>query len=529
MNPEETRARLKDLAGRFDELTDDEIGEFRAMIVGEFERLDAEPESAANTRALLALAGLGDKLLLHLGRQTVGALATEPEAEAVTAAGAPGGRLGRLARGRRTQASPERSAAEALERPVLTASAAMRGIDTTRPITDPMVLAEGLCATLSSMSKAGPPRGDVVVASATWEYPEDRQLGDSLEINERRLAAACGPDALVATGGICQPTNIDYAVPTWATADRPLRDGLPAFQATRGGVRFVKPPDVGALAGATSIWTEATDAEPGESTKAVLRVECGSEENVFVEAIPTRLQFGNMMGRFAPEWMAANVNLATAAAARVAENNLLNLIAEKCVKGIASATLLGATRDLLVACDQASAQYRQLHRLSDDAVLTAIMPRWARDLIRADLSREIGHQQGNDWNSLAVTDDMVDALLMARGIKPIWHYDGQPESVEGGVSQVFAAPVKGAIKPFPVKLVWYLFAEGSLQFLDGGRLDLGVVRDSTLDAVNDFELFVEPFESIAFRGFTGGALQLVTEMCANGASAGTISTAGKCA
>jgi hypothetical protein len=523
MNP-----RVTELLDRLDELNADELLELRELIVDDFTRIDSEDESRENTRVLVALANAADKLTTHLGRRNVAALA-EADVAVTAAAGPDGGRVTRLARRRRPQPSPERAGADALERAVLTASAAMRGIDTTKPITDPEVLAEGLCATLASMSKSGPPRGDVVVASATWNYPEERQLGDSLEINERRLAAVCAPDVLVATGGICAPLAADFTVPTFATADRPIRDGLPPFSASRGGIRFVKPPDISDLAGATSIWTEATDAEPGGETKAVLRIECGSEEHVFVEAIPTRLLFGNMMSRFQPEWMSANVTLATAAAARTAENNLLNLLAEKCVKGITSAALLGATRDLLTACGQASAQYRQLHRLGDGQVLTAIMPRWARDLIRVDLAREIGHAQTDTLNALAITDDQVDELMMARGIKPIWHMDGQGEAVEGGVSQVFAAPVKGAIKPFPTAMVWYLFAEGSVQFLDGGRLDLGVVRDSTLDATNDFELFVEPFESIAFRGFSGGALQLVSTLCANGASAGTISTAGKCA
>ncbi len=524
MNP-----RITELLDRLDELTEQETSELRGLIVDDFTRLDGAEESSENTRAMTALASAGDKLMVHLGRQTVGALAA---AEPVTAAGGQGGRVSRLARRRRPQASPERADTATAERPMLVASAAMRGVDTTKPITDPMVLAEGLCATLSSMSKQGPPRGDVVVASATWRYPQERFIEtDSLTEAERKMAAVCAPAALTATGGICQPVNVDYAVPTWATADRPLRDGLPAFQASRGGIRFVKPPDVSALASATSIWTEATDAEPGGETKAVLRIECGSEEHVFVEAVPTRLEFGNMMARFAPEWMAANVDLATAAAARVAENNLLSLLAEKCVKDVTTGTLLGATRDLLVACDQTAAAYRQIHRLSDSQVLTSIFPRWARDLIRADLAREIGHSQNPDWNALAITDEQVDELLMARGIKAIWHYDGQPEpGSKTFPSQVFVAPEEGKpIKPFPAKLAWYLFAEGSIQFLDGGRLDLGVVRDSTLDASNDFELFVEPFESIAFRGFSGGALQLVSTLCANGASAGTLSTEGKCA
>ena len=69
--------------------------------------------------------------------------------------------------------------------------------------------------------------------------------------------------------------------------------------------------------------------------------------------------------------------------------------------------------------------------------------------------------------------------------------------------------------------MFYVFAEGQVQFLDGGRLDLGVVRDFTLDATNDFELFHEQFETVAFRGFASGAIQYISTLCATGASTGT--------
>jgi hypothetical protein len=113
----------------------------------------------------------------------------------------------------------------------------------------------------------------------------------------------------------------------------------------------------------------------------------------------------------------------------------------------------------------------------------------------------------------------------------VWHLDGQPEPADKSYpSQVFATPAaKGAIPQFPTKVAWMCFPEGAIQFLDGGRLDLGVVRDSTSDATNDYECFVETFESIVFRGFAGGALQLVSTLCANGATAGTVSTEGHCA
>ena len=73
-------------------------------------------------------------------------------------------------------------------------------------------------------------------------------------LNANKIDSVCGlPSnrfdpttlAITASGGICLPVNVDYSVPTWSTADRPLRDGLPQFQANRGGLRFVAPPDIG--------------------------------------------------------------------------------------------------------------------------------------------------------------------------------------------------------------------------------------------------------------------------------------------
>jgi hypothetical protein len=137
-------------------------------------------------------------------------------------------------------------------------------------------------------------------------------------------------------------------------------------------------------------------------------------------------------------------------------------------------------------------------------VLTAVFPAWVRDLIRVDLGLELGHGQSAEFNSLALSDDDVTELLVAQRIKPIFHIDGQPASVAGGVAQVFPVQTAaGAINTFPTRLVWYMFPEGSVQFLDAGRFDLGIVRDSQLDAVNDLEIFLEVFEGLAPSGVYG--------------------------
>jgi hypothetical protein len=474
-------------------------------------------------------AKLQARLAERLGTEMDVLAAEAPEPEPVAASGA---RLQRMAARQSglPAPSPERASVTTRGRTVLTAAGGLYNVSEGTELSDRRAFATAMAATLQRMDRrSGPARGKVLVASAETIYPENRRLTEDQEYNAWLLDRETSFDALVATGGICLPTNVDYAVSTWATAERPVRDSLAAFQATRGGLRFVQPPDIAEWAAATAVWTEATDLSPGVETKPVVAMTCGSEELVYVEAIPTRIGFGNMQSRFAPEQVAANTDLAIAAAARVAENNLLNLIAEKCVKGVTdgTASLLGAARELLPALDLAIAQQKQVHRLPQSQIFAWIAPAWLRNELRSDLAREAAHQQGKDWNSLALTDDQLDDLLKQRGIRPIWHLDGQTGSVEGGVTQIFVAPTKAAIAKYPAKVVSYLFPEGSMQFLDAGRLDLGVVRDSTLDSTNDYETFVETFESVAYRGYASGALQLVSTLESTGAAALAISTTGK--
>ena len=374
-----------------------------------------------------------------------------------------------------------------------------------------------------------------LVASLLTPYPEERRLGENADENTAKMEAACGPmapkydpdtGALVATGGICQPTNVDYSVPTWSTAERPIKDGLAAFEATRGGVRFVQPPDIAEWEGAVTVWTEATDASPGAETKNVKALSCGTEESKYVAAVATRIGFGNMQARFAPEQVAANTDVAMAAAARVAEVNLLKLIEESCVKKIEFSTQLGLSRDLLAQVDACIAAYQSIHRIPDSQSYTVILPRWAREMFKIDMLREQAHDNSGSQNVWEISDAEVDGYFKARNVNVIWAIDGQPTKGTEFYNQIMEVPSENGkfhtttnkLWETAAKIVWYFFAEGQFQFLDAGRLDLGVVRDSTLDATNDFETFVETFEGIAFRGFAKGAWQLNSTVLASGAS-----------
>jgi hypothetical protein len=456
-----------------------------------------------------------------------------PAPEPVAATGA----VQRMAR-RAPKPTPSPEAAPERTTGVLVAAG---GYQAGKPITDRIELARLMHQAAWAQCSGNVHGLKQIVASAQLEYPAERKLTGDAEHNTEIIDAICRlpaqkydrSGALVATGGICQPTNVDYSIPTLATAETPIVDALPSFEATRGGIRYIKPPDIAEWKGATSNWTEATDGEPAGATKPIKMLACGEEISVYVEAISTRLGFGNMQSRFAPEQVAANTDVAFAEASRVREENLLNLIEGIAVKKLETAQHLGAGRDLVSNVAFAVGAYRNIHRTPKSHMFTVLLPDMARELIRADLLREQAHDNSGSFNVWEVSDAQIDALFRQYGVNVIWHIDGQEEPASKNYESQYAvaanvAEGKKLDEIFPAKawetkgLSWYFFPEGAVQRLDAGRLDLGVVRDSTLDATNDYEIFAEVFEGIANRAFSKGVWQVLSIVKATGGSAATV-------
>lgn len=91
-------------------------------------------------------------------------------------------------------------------------------------------------------------------------------------------------------------------------------------------------------------------------------------------------------------------------------------------------------------------------------------------------------------------------------------------------SQVYADAAAGSnIPAYPTKIDALLFTTGTKLFLDGGTLDLGLVRDSSLNSRNRYRQFMETFEGVADRGVEN--LRLVMAVDPNGSTVGTIAPA----
>ena len=405
----------------------------------------------------------------------------------------------------------------------ITAGADIPGTTAGSPLTNMRAVAEAFTrrrTALRGSDRSGD--GDnVIVASIAADYPEERTLfsGDIVG-NMEKIQAVAEEAALTASGGLCAPLEPYYGIQVISAAHRPVRDALPKFAADRGGVRFQPPPKLTDLNGAIGNTTSAADALTYPSPtpyKPCLHVTCGNEQSVTVQAVHRCLTFGNFAARTYPEQVEAWLALSVAAHARRAETLLLDAIDAASTQVTASATY-SATRSLLSQFDTAIAAYRSRNRTSPTLRLRILLPDWVKELVRADLARGF---RGGDLDPLSVTDDQIQNWFTLRSVNPAFYVDS---STSGG--QIFGSQGAGALTAFPSTVVWYLFVEGSFVFLDGGTLDLGLVRDSTLNKTNDYQIFAETFEAVAFYGIE--SLKVTSTVCPNGSYAPAATGSAPC-
>lgn len=395
----------------------------------------------------------------------------------------------------------------------LTASAGVPGVQMGARLDTPR-LATAMLGMLKAMrGQSIAPGMKVPVATAALDFPDAGYLDGNVRTNAAKLEAHTSPAAVAAAGGICAPPAPRYDYPTeLATDARPVRDGLTRFGADRGGVLLPSVPTIQDLDGAVSFWTTEDDVDAltdDEVRKPCLRVDCGEDDLVDLYAVVQCLEFGNFNARTWPERIARYLSLAGAWQARQAETRLLTRIGALSTQ-VSVPQNLGTARDVLTALDLAGAGMRNRHRMAPTAPLRWMAPAHLRDQMRSDLTREM---PGSADERLAAADAAIETFFGARHINVSWFLDGE-------AGQVFGAQADGPLLGWMPNVVSYLFPEGSFLFLDGGELNLGLVRDSTLNARNDFQMFAEVFENVAFYGTESYRLSMT--LCPTGAAAGTV-------
>lgn len=367
--------------------------------------------------------------------------------------------------------------------------------------------------------------GKQYVARLNFSYPEERTLRREAQahVNSGKIEAVTQVEALTAAG-ICNPLETLYDINVVGVTQRPVRDALARFAVDRGGIQYRMPMDALVMTDGLGIWTVADDEEVGtdpetDPDKTCAIIDCPDVVTAVVYSTYLCLQYPNFSARFDREWVDATTRAAMIAWARFAENQLLSRILAGS-KLIYQDTVISATRDVLVAIDKTVAYYRNRHRLDGMVPLRMILPRWVLDLFRADLARGFP----GDLDALAVADTTIMGWFRARGVNVTFHLDGLAgATVNSQVipNQFYANVAAGAVIPeFIDKIDSVLFAEGDWLYLDGGTLDLGLVRDSTLNRINRYQQFVENFEGVAFNGVE--SLRMVLQVFPRGAVVGTI-------
>jgi len=392
----------------------------------------------------------------------------------------------------------------------ITAGADIPGYTAGSSLDSMSTVAEAMAKRLHGLRRVNGGDGEQhIVASITQSYPEDRTLSSDAESNWAKINNLVSPAAIVAAGGHVAPFEARYDVFGIGSTARPVRDALPRFQADRGGIRYVTPPVLSEYADAVGVWTAANDAAetPSPSEKLSLTVLAAAEQTVATDAITLQLQFGNLATRAYPELIARHNELGLIQHAREAEQSLLGKIAAAST-AVTTTNLIGFGRDFLVQVGRAASGYRSRHRLEADAPLRIIIPAWVKDAMAADLA--LAMPGDNTLDAYAE----IDGYLASRNVIVSFSLD----------QNAFGAQGATALVEFADSFTWYLFAEGTFLFLDGGTLDLGIIRDSTLVGTNDYKMFVETFEGIAKVGVEG--LAITSTISVNGAAAALRDTLG---
>ncbi len=400
----------------------------------------------------------------------------------------------------------------------LVAAANLPHIPAGAVIDSPVALAEAMMSGYEASAGYRGPRAKVPIARIGRQRPadlfgEDRTLYiDDAQANTRKLEALTDLPVLQASGGICAIPNVDYDLPVVGSDARPVRDtAMNRVGAERGGIRTLPVPDFDELTDAITVWSIENDESPGSdgpATKPCLAMTCLDFDEDLVDAIVLCLTIGNFRARFNPESVTNFIARAAIAQAREAETRLLTAIGAGS-KQVNSGQLLGATSDVLTTLDRLLEGIRSRRRILRTFPFRLVLPAWLLGLLRANEARR--GSGGTTDESYAVADSKIEQWIRTRGVNITWHLDGE-------TGQIFGPQGDGPVLGWPSTVVAYLYPEGGWNFLDGGMLDIGIIRDTTNTAVNNYTIFSETWEGSHYHGIDE-SYRLTMDVCADGALA----------
>lgn len=351
----------------------------------------------------------------------------------------------------------------------------------------------------------GAPHEPIVLASARTLFDDDQMLGTSAEDNYAVIEGIKRKaTALVASGGNCAPLAPSYDIFRLAEPMSPVENCLPVVGAPRGGIRFIVPPAFTDVAGGVRITTEAQDRAgyPPTAPKPCVSVECPDVEECQVDMISRCITFGNLQFRTFPEWVESRLQDLSVIFAQTKENFYLDAI-DAGSTAVNATPPYGATRGTNFSLAQASHAYRKRNHMPLGSVIDVLAPDSLVPFLAADMVND--HALGLSFLN-ADAEMVANELFRKHRLNVCWYYDGD-NSMQG-------AQAAGPLNPWPTTFELFMYSPGTWVRLDEGVLDLGIVRDSTLNSTNDLQIFAEQFIQVCKVGIE--SIKLTLTLCPSG-------------
>jgi hypothetical protein len=302
--------------------------------------------------------------------------------------------------------------------------------------------------------------------STGMDMPVDEQFQTVMAAaKEKRLPGG----SLVAAGGWCAPSETLYDFCSLETTEGLL--SIPEVTARRGGINFTKGPDFAALMADADFGFIQTEAQAEAGTvKPCYAVECPPFQEVRLDVIGFCITAGLLTNAAYPELVRRVLDLAVIGHARRLNAATIQRISTLIGAAVDHAEIGATTSDVLDALTIQALRLRSLYVMSPNATIEVILPTWAKEILRSDLSRRTG------VDLLAIGDADIQRYLGARGLSAQWVYDYQP----------FNTTSTGAWTSFPDTLEAMLYPAGSFVRLTNDVIDLDTVYDHDLLTQNTY-------------------------------------------
>lgn len=359
------------------------------------------------------------------------------------------------------------------------------------------------------ISKGNGQRVPVAQAQRKYAHTIDHRA-DLSQITDI-MAMATDPAILTAAGGWCAALEV-----IWDLYNIVCTDGavdLPIIGTPRGGLSWPVSPsfgDISALPGVVWTWTNTMDVAAVTGTdqsgiKPCVRVPCPDYIQAVNDCDGVCVTVGNLTSDAFPELIANHLRLVEAIHAHYMNNRLILAMAAAGTAVNTTQTDGPASVDFL----NVSAFYRrhliEKYAMCDSAVIEGVYPRFAKDMMKNDL-RFTGAVSPSD--TFCVSDEMLADWLDCAGVRAQFVADYQVRAT--GFPGAATAPTA-----WPGTTEFMLYPAGTFAKLQGMTLDLGVVRDSTLNETNDHTAaWFEECWALAQIGHE--SLTVTLDTCVNG-------------